>query len=73
MKKQGIIPAIAAALGAAKPNWLFSTGKVKVFDANDNRRYIRAPKSEEDFDKLLKAREKRERKAKKNNCPIFKR
>ena len=72
MKKQGIIPAIAEAVDAL-PNWLFSTGKVKVFDANDNRRYIRAPKSEEDFDKLLKAREKRERKAKKNNCPIFKR
>ena len=75
MKKQGLIAAVGAVLAASMPDWLIDPRKrnVQVFNANDNRRYIRAPKSEEDFDKLLKAREKRERKAKKNNCPILKR
>ena len=75
MKKQRLIATIKTALATSMPNWLIAPHKrnVQVFDANDNRRYIRAPKSEEDFDKLIKAREKRERKAKKNNCPILKR
>jgi hypothetical protein len=75
MKKQGLIAAVRAALAASMPNWLIAPHKrnVQAFNAQDDRRHIRAPKSEEDFDKLIKAREKRERKAKKNNCPILKR